>query len=525
MAIDHPIPSSRRAACIHRVPRRVILLPALLLLAACEDPAGEQAAAQTCTSTVQLAVGESAELPADAQGRVRCRIGAGNDAEFAVAFVDTRAIRKAETQNEGYGNAFDPYTVSVALAEDVPAAPSQQGISAALAPDFDVQLAAPPQGSPPLRETPWTVDERFSLYDGVTHAPRTARILRVYEGGFAVAWFEGDNEPTLPALLAQLDSAWQLVRDRSLPLMRTAFSDEVPRSSPGSGQYLVVLRGQGLSRGAGRTAAVYDFGVPRIWTDISAQPLDSHLRLAELLAHELGHAFQAMYMYRTRPAGVTESYAAAAFWGAEGGADLVSFETIRRAAGVPLTANFDGFAAGLSPVARRLAQWTQPGGGRLNDGYADAAGFLRRLAALRVEAGDAEDVAVAEVLRGASDGWYGYDYANARRPGLVERMRARLGASWTPDDALLDWALAHAADDRTPSPRFQDPTFLRAWQATGGAGSWQPMATLPAAGGGATTMSRTYGSPDYLLLRFSGEEPFAAAATVPGVRWRILRIR
>lgn len=508
-------------------PIGIILFPALLLLAACDDPAGEQATAQTCTSVIQLAAGESAELPADAEGRVRCRIRAGTDAEFAVAFVDTRAVRKAETANEGYGDAFAPYTVSVALEEEVPAVPQAQGMAPARAPDFDVQLAAPPAGSPSLRETPWTVDERFSLYDGYTHVQRTARVLRVYEGGFAVAWFEGDNEPALPALLAQLDAAWPVVRDHALPLMRAAYSDALPRTSPGAGQYLVVLRGQGLSRGAGRTAAVYDFGAPRIWTDLAAQPLDSHLRLAELLAHELGHAFQVMYMYRTRPAGVTGSAAAAAFWGAEGGADLVSFEMVRRAAGVPLTANFDGFAAagGGSPAARRLAQWAQPGGGRLTDGYADAAGFLRRQAALRVQAGESEDAAVAEVLRGASDGWYGYDHLNARRTGLAERMRARLGGAWAPDDALLDWALAHAADDRTANPRFQDPTFLRAQDATGTAGSWPPMVTLPAAGGGASTFSRVYGSPDYVLLRFSGEEPFAAAATVPGVRWRIVRIR
>jgi hypothetical protein len=60
---------------------------------------------------------------------------------------------------------------------------------------------------------------------------------------------------------------------------------------------------------------------------------------------------------------------------------------------------------------------------------------------------------------------------------------------------------------------------------TGGNGSWQPAATLPAAGGGASITSRPYGSPDYLLLRFSGDQPFAAASDVAGVRWRILRIR
>lgn len=515
----HRAPHIRRSLLS---PRRAILsLPLIAVLGACDDPAGGSgSASQTCAAPVQLAVGESTDLAADADGRVRCRIRASGDAEFVVAFTDTRATRKALTENEGYGDAFSAYTVTAALDEDVapaPPAPEPAARSARRAPDFDVQSAVPPYHGV-LRETPWTLDERFELYDGGIQAPRTARVMRIYAGRYVYAWLEGENEPQLAPFLAQLDSAWAAVGAHAVPLLRGAYSDQDPRTSPGSGQYLTVLRAVGRGTAAGWTISLEDFGEPRIWTELKVIPQASAMRLGEIVAHELTHAFQAMYMYRTRPGGVGSVAAGAAFWGVEGGADLVAFETARRAAGLPLTANLDmGRAAG---PALRVAAWGRNHGGRLTDGYADAAGFLRWQAALRVRAGDAEDVAVGEVLRGASDGWHGYDHLNARRTGLAERMRARLGDAWSPEDALLDWALAHAADDGTPDARWQDPTFLRVWSG----GPWPPLAELPAPGGAAST-TRPYGSPDYLRIHVTGDTPFAAVSSVPGVRWRILRVR
>lgn len=520
--IHVPVPS-RTASSV----RRILSLSTVLIaaLAACDDPAGQaQAAEQTCASPVQLAVGESTELQADAQGRVRCRIQSSGAAEYVVAFVDTRATEKARTQNEGYGDAFSAYTVTAALDEDVAAAPpspaAAASVSAYRAPDFEVANALPPAGHPTFRETPWRLDERFEIYDAGIKGTRTARVLRIYGGRYVYAWLEGENEPQLAAFMAQLDSAWTAVGTHALPLMRAAYSDADPVTSPGSGQFLTVLRAFGRGDAAGWTISLEDFGAPRIWTDLKVIP-QSSARLAELVSHELTHAYQAMYMVRTRPGGVGSVAAGAAFWGVEGAADLVSFETMRRAAGVPLTANLDLNAPAPSPALQRLVSWGRSHGGQLTEGYAQAAGFLRWQAALRVRAGDTEDVAVAEVLRGASDGWHGFDHVGAKRAGLAERMRARLGAAWSPEDALLDWALAHAADDRTTAARFQDPTYLRVWQASGA--SWRPMASLPVAGGAAST-TRPYGSPDYLVIHTQGSEPFAAVSSVPGVRWRILRV-
>jgi hypothetical protein len=513
LRIARPLPAVRRSA---------LLLP--LALAACEDATGggPPEVAQTCAAPVRLAVGESADLAADAEGRVRCSIQSGGQGEYVVAFVDTRATEKSRTQNEGYGDAFPPYTVTTALAEDVEPIPAPPASLSRGAPHLDVQHVEPPPSHGVVRGTPWTEGERFPLYDGVPQGPRTARVLRVYDERFVFAWFEGDNEAQVGRFVAQLDSAWASVRGHALPLLRAAYSGEDPLTSPGSGQYLVVLRDVGRGTALGWTVAIDNFGVPRFWTEVKVRPQASHLRLAELVAHELTHAFQGMYMYRTRltAGGIA---AGASFWGVEGSASLVEFETTRRAAGVALTANLDRAAAsGGGPALQRTAHWSRTSTGRLTDGYDESGAFLRVQAARLVQAGASEDEAVAEVVRGASDGWHGYDHLNARRTGLTARMRARLGDGWSPEDALLDWALGTAADDRTPAARFQDPTFLRVWDVAGGGPRWPPSATLY--DGAPSSVTRPYGSPDFMVLRVGGTQPFAAVSSVPGVRWRILRV-
>ncbi|HST60245.1 MAG TPA: hypothetical protein VLK84_16180, partial [Longimicrobium sp.] len=283
-----PLPQSHRIARPLPLRHAALLLP--LALAACEDATGGGArATQTCAAPIRLAVGESADLAADADGEVRCRIQSSGDAEYVVSFVDTRATEKSRTQNEGYGDAFEPYTVTAALAEDVALAPAPQALAslAARAPDFAVQHAEPPPTHGVVRATPWTVGERLPLYDGLAQAPRTARVLRVYDARYVFAWFEGDNEALLPRFLAQLDSVWPSVRDHALPLLRAAYSDQDPVTSPGSGQYLVVLRGAGGGTALGWTRAAQEFDVPRFWTELKVLEQASHVRLGELVAHEL----------------------------------------------------------------------------------------------------------------------------------------------------------------------------------------------------------------------------------------------
>ncbi len=478
----------------------------------------------TCTAPVRLAVGESTELPTAADGGTLCTIAAEKGAEFVLAFVDTRAVRKAETGPEGYGAAFPDYGVAVSTAgQATVAGPSMERRAAPRDPHF-VTAPAPPAHAASLRDRPWTLGETFQLYDAAIQQPRQARVLRVYDRHFVVAAFDGDAADLLPRFMAQMDSAWEAVGGHAVPLMRAAYSRALPVTSPESGQFLIILRQDPNGGVLGRTLNDKSFGAPRMWTDIKIREKRDYVELAELVAHEVAHAFQALYMYGSRSEEWYESAAGATFWATEGGADFISFETVRRASGVGLTANFDARAAGLNPAARRIVERAHGLGGMLTLGYDGPAGFIRDLAARRVVAGEPVDDAMREVLRGAADGWYGWDSYGVRRTGLTARMRDRLGPSWNGGDALLDWALAHAADDLTSDPRFQDPLFLRVHEIRTPYSAWRPLATI-AAGTQVGRARRPHSSPAYFLMKIDSDARLSGVTDTPGVRWKILRTR
>lgn len=151
------------------------------------------------------------------------------------------------------------------------------------------------------------------------------------------------------------------------------------------------------------------------------------------------------------------------------------------------------------------------------------AGFLRRLVLQLMDAGYRYDDAVHEVAVGTAEGWFGRNDAGQKaRPGLAGRMQAALGADWTPEDALLTWTLAQAADGLTPNPTYSNPTFEAAYE------GWTPDATLEAAGGQVADISRRNGSAGYLLLVDEAGEGatvrVSASDTDSPVRWEVLRV-
>ena len=106
-----------------------------------------------------------------------------------------------------------------------------------------------------------------------------------------------------------------------------------------------------------------------------------------------------------------------------------------------------------------------------------------------------------------------------------------MGNAWDPADALLTWTLSHAADDRTSSTTFQNPSFLRSGDTPpeqAGArhadaevnGAASPRAAAVA------TASRPYGSPGYIVLRDGGPGVrLTVESQTPGLRWAVLRLR
>jgi len=523
-------------------PRRLLVAaPALALLsalAACTDDvlSPPEPGAQYCGSgTVRLEVGEVAVPRGTVSGS--CKLAGVVGAEYVMSWVDLRAIRTAEV---GAEDAFEPYLVRIKYDADAPVAIRDDAAGTAavrLAPESPVPEIAHrlptataedelSQTRPRFRKTPLVLDEVFQLEDELTGLARPARVVRVYNYGFAneVVVVRWDVPPIdgYDTFLAQLDSAWAMVAQHSMPRFQSTFVNAMPRSTGGGQTLFIAQQEVGVPmRSMGETSGDTLF----VWLDLLAFPWTSATRMAETLAHESAHLYQMMYMHASRPTPGTESLVGASFWAVEGGANLMSYDLLRRMAGVAPDANHDWRAAAPSVATSRFQLRAQPAGGVLTSGHDHAMGFLRDLVLRRMRRGETHDEAMREVSRGAIEGWYGFD-GIANRRGLVARMRERVGEDWTPGTALLDWALSYAGDDLTPNATYQDRASLRVWdlpptQVYGwGADALMTRASAP------RFFFKTYGSPGYarFLDDGNGVHLDVEAFEVP-IAWKVLRIR
>jgi hypothetical protein len=470
--------------------------------------------------TISLQVGDT--LGPRSAGRACLQPIAG--AKYALAVLDGRGILSA---SHGPEDPLDPYGVRVALLSATAASVPMAAV-ATTAPDHMAGWAAPLEVQPHGhtiydRPTPWVLGEEFPTRDW-SNAPRTARVVRIYGDGLVVAWIDGDRSDLIEEFLGQLDQAIVPVRDIGLPLMQRTFGPGIPLTSAGSGQYMILLMELPGARGR-----VFSFvGGDSVFSVmlLNVDPDPGPISLASLVAHELTHSYQRRYMHDTRPSGQVRSGFAAATWGAEGGANLISYEMIRRMAGIPIDGNFDWRAPDPDPVAEFYGLRAQPGNGEFNVGYDNAMGFFRHLIIQRMHDGEPLDDAVREVSRGAIEGWFGTDGFGARRVGLATRMRERLGSAWQPDLALLDWTLSHAADDRTDNPAFQDHASLRIWDIpVDRPYAWRPegllSTDLPA-----FTFVRGGGNPAYLYLEDDGTGlAFSIVSGVLALQWKLIRVQ
>lgn len=517
---------------------RLILGLATLSLAACradEGPLAPRAdGLRTCGRTaIALEVGEAA-APLN-RAEHRCEIAAIAGAEYVVAWVDTRAIDAARTGTEP---SFEPYPITLSIAPEFPLAMSRatvrsmaalarptleepSGVHAPLTIERTGAQSGILETRPRQRRTPWVLNEEFLLEDDYSGLPRPAQVVRVYDGGIVVARWVDDPTDDLELYLAQLDTAMQLVQTHARPLLRQAFSSTDPNSTQAS-QFLMLLQQDVLA--PMRSFSEVSGDTLYTWMDLLPYPWVSATRFAQSLAHELTHSYQRAYMHATRGAPGLPSTAGAAEWAVEGGANLVSYDMLRRITGAPLDANREWRGPAGSIAMSLFQQRAQPAGGVITDGFDSAMGFFRDLTLRRMATGESLDDALRSVSRGAVEGWFGLD-GISRRPGLTERMRGRLGTSWEPADALLEWTLSHAADDLTPNPRYQDRASLRVWDLSGASYGWRPDAVLQ--GDLSTfTLFKRYGSPGWARIP-SPEEDFTLEVQGYEVatRWLLLRIR
>jgi hypothetical protein len=511
----------------YRLPTRI--LPSALAIAllagaaACDTPSGATAARDACDRSggtyagdVALQPGEAMRLPAD----VSLCLALPGTGEYALAYADTRAADASRTAREP---ALDSFTVTVG---DLHTTAAQSRSPAATAPRFTEEWRSVPRRAtaaapdPSTRATPWAVGDTFTVYDPIGRQDRLAEVRRVYDGWMVVASFQDD--PGASRWMVDLDARWSGLHDVGLPLLRSTFGDLHPATSRGSGQLFVLVRPTTGSP-SGINFGVSDGGDVYSWIVVSPSTSTPAVQFASMVLHETSHAYQRAFLRASLPAGAPViATSGGARWGIEGGAALMEREFARRLAGISPTANYPWYAPGASDVEQWYALFAQPGDGSLSMGYYVGAGFLADLVARRVAAGEPLDVALAEVEKGAAEGWYGWTSdQEPQRTGLVARMRARLGAGWEPADALLTWTMSHALDDQTPSTTFQNTAFknVSSVQLTYG---WAPAAVLRA-GSPALTVHRLYGSEGYVYLLGGGD--YRMRASTAGVVWMLARLK
>jgi hypothetical protein len=207
--------------------------------------------------------------------------------------------------------------------------------------------------------------------------------------------------------------------------------------------------------------------------------------------------------------------------------------------------NWDWARAVEQPASAPYALLAASTRDNFSQGYASAASFCLDLATRMVREGATWDAALASVVRGSLDGWYGYSASGARREGLAARVRPLLGAGWEPGSALLTWTLSQAVDDASASDVFQNRTFLSASSGPNPTQGWGAPAVLRTGGtatrvnygavaevwGNAASVSPVSSSPNYLLIDDGGQGgaySLAAAwngAPLPSVAWAVVRYK
>lgn len=488
----------------------------------------------TAAASVSLQPGQTQTL--SAQEAACFRLAAGEGAEYALAGYDARAL-EASRAGQSAGTLADPqYTVADATHGGARSFAASPAASAGVMRPADVAYstaAALDAADPFARTTPWREGERFQVKPLEGSAPVQARVLKVVGGKFALAVVESD-EAGAAKVLEQATEALQFLAQRGVPLLQSTFSESIPSTSAGSGQLLVLATAWDPAKGAAATwtredaTGAYSF----VWLNLNLRPgkgegfamYDHASYRVKVLGHELTHAWQAAWLHDAHAAGHAAAQAPA--WSMEGGADFVAVDLVRRFLGVGLGANWK-WSDHLEPSKESVTFALEPfdARGRLTWGYYDASSLLRDLQSRLMAAGMTPEAAMAEVSRGAVEGWHGSDGEGGACAGLVERMRARLGAAWDPASAVLLWTASQAADDRTPNAALSNPTYYDVATADEKYG-WKPAAEVRAGGGQSAAVTQVAGGSFYVRVKGArAESTLSAVSSTPDARWMIVRVR
>jgi hypothetical protein len=523
---------------------------AAVALAACGDSgkgiaAPEQASSSvTCTPqvTVDMAVGQVRSLSAAEAACIRMAPHAS--ARYVLAAFDARGIDGARRSPETTPLGDPTYT----LTDGTGSTPASGGASPNRAPSAaaaqgDLRLAVSASSSaadetdPFKRAAPWREGDTFPVRHLEGGDVVTARVVKVLDGRYVVAVVDAD----VPSgkFAGDVGRALDFMSQKGFAVLDRTFGQRRPVTSAASGQLLVLLTAWNPDNGAGATwttaspdgSGVFSYVLMntnmRGGVRTGYEMYDFVSFRLKVLSHELTHAWQMRYAYETQDGQAERHVNMGPAWSMEGCADLVSMDVLRRYLDIGLTDNWDWsrkLYAGNEAVIYALEPADQRG--MLPRGYFDGASFLRDVQVRMVRRGAAADEALAQVARGAVEGWWGIDASNVRRQGLTERVRAVLGADWDPSQAVLLWTLTQAADDLTDNPELDnavyshagDPDEQYAWKAA--------FDDVRLGRAFSRTLGSSSGSSFFARLSDDGSGgTLAARSTDASARWMLARVK
>lgn len=372
------------------------------------------------------------------------------------------------------------------------------------------------------RSKPWVVGDTMRLVRPHSQVRDTVRATVYAVHDFLVfAAIDGDASADLLRLRATMDSVMPQLLQHAVPFFREMLGPVDPTSSVASGQLLTLIGDFSHGSVGGGCCANN-----ATWSSIllGSTLASDRVETLYLMAHELAHAYQRQWMFDRTPEGGAV-WNTGPVWAIEGGADLLTYEVLRRLSGLPWAADAEVTTIALSTgFARPLAQ-EGVASGNLVQGYADASSFLRDVVARLVARGTPLSDAYRTVAQGSLEDWFGHEpFAEGRRLGLTARMEAALGGPWDPIEALLLYFLSQGADERVNSTVLRNPFWKEAWREFGGDNRNLEL-RLGTGNSVVTGLRLQMGGGTVRLVLPAGRSAVALTATKPAVRWALARTR
>lgn len=478
---------------------------------------------------VGLAVGEVRPLEDPATSPC-LRLAPVANAEYVLAYSDTRSIESARTSREDQTIRLGAFTIAVRdrTAGTAPAATASRVI---VPHQGDLLVGGPAAVGPPpadwtmFRTTPWAAGDRFSVFLDGEYLP--GRVFRA-TARLAIATLDRDQALDIVSRLDGLEEGLQQVATHGIPTLLDAFGTEWPATTEATGQTLAILA---PIAGAGGLAAILRhqthngvlnqdvvlFLNPAIGPGSGRLFFDWHS-----LTHELAHAMQDRHaLIRCRDGGDCGFDWFGFRWSTEGGAELVKEEAVRRAGGLSRTGNYPRETVDVLNLYGFRAFWgDQTPHWDWGWGYSSTSFALGYLLDRAIAAGGSYPDVFKALSCGAFEGWFGYHAGPVRRPGLQERLAPWLGAAWDPVEFVAQAALAVALDDRIADPVYQIPLVS-------GMRAFFPEAThlVSGAGGGVSVQVSGDTFAHYSIDDRGLGGSYLIESGVPGLRWAIARIR